>query len=153
MSISLLQISHNNTEVFFIRFENLNKSFGDNHVLKDINLYKHFECKKIIDKVFVADIKEYMHWENRSFFSLNEKDLAIHQPFFTYINDDASYVLFDSEVEGYDIQPAKEITDKLQIKSLTEKGFIAYNIMNNGKIVFVKYTDGTCSSYVIPYEQ
>ena len=122
-------------------------------VLKDIDLYKHFECDKKIDKVFVADIKEYMHWENRSFFSLNEKDLTIHQPYFTYRNDDASYVIFDSDSTGYDIQPAKEITDKLQIKSLTEKGFIAYNIMNNGKIVFVKYTDGTCSSYVIPYEQ
>ena len=121
--------------------------------LKDIDLYKHFECEKKIDKVFVADIKEYMQWENRSFFSLNEKDLAIHQPYFTYRNDDASYVLFDSEVEGYDIQPAKEITDKLQIKSLTEKGFIAYNIMNNGKIVFVKYEDDTTSSYVIPYEE
>ncbi len=121
--------------------------------LKDIDLYKHFECEKKIDKVFVADIKEYMYWENRSFFSLNEKDLAVHQPFFTYINDDASYMLFDSDVVGYDALPVKEITDKLQIKSLTEKGFIAYNILNNGKIVFVKYTDGTYSSYVIPYEK
>mgnify|MGYP003303339965 CR=1 FL=1 len=31
--------------------------------------------------------------------------------------------------------------------------YIAYNILNNGRIVFVKYTDGTYSSYVIPYEK
>ena len=119
-------------------------------VLKDIDLYKHFECKKEIEKVFVTDIKEYMQWENPG---VNKKDKAIHQPYFTYRNDDASYVIFDSQSTGYNIQPAKEVTDKLQIKSLTEKGYLAYNIMNNGKIVFVKYTDDSTTSYVIPYEK
>ena len=119
--------------------------------LKDLDLYKHFECKKEIEEVLVGDIRDYSVWENQS---LSEsKNAEIHQPFFTSGSDGFISVCFNSEEAGYTKPPVKEVTDKLQIKSLTEKGYIAYNIMNNGKIVFVKYTDETYSSYVIPYEK
>ncbi len=119
--------------------------------LKDLDLYKHFECKKEIEEVLVGDIRDYSIWENQS---LSEsKNAEIHQPFFTSGSDGFIAICFNSEEAGYTKPPVKEVTDKLQIKSLTEKGYIAYNILNNGRIVFVKYTDGTYSSYVIPYEK
>lgn len=119
--------------------------------LKDLDLYKHFECKKEIEEVLVGDIRDYSVWENQS---LSEsKNAEIHQPFFTSGSDEFISVCFNAEESGYTKPPIKKISDKSQIKSLTEKGYIAYNIMNNGKIVFVKYTDGTYSSYVIPYEK
>ena len=119
--------------------------------LKDLDLYKHFECKKEIEEVLVGDIRDYSVWENQS---LSEsKNAEIHQPFFTSGSDGFIAICFNAEEAGYTKPPVKEVTDKLQIKTLTEKGYIAYNIMNNGKIVFVKYTDGTYSSYVIPYEK
>ncbi len=119
--------------------------------LKDLDLYKHFECKKEIEEVLVGDIRDYSIWENQT---LSEsKNAEIHQPFFTSGSDGFIAICFNSEEAGYTKPPVKEVTDKLQIKSLTEKGYIAYNILNNGRIVFVKYTDGTYSSYVIPYEK
>ena len=119
--------------------------------LKDLDLYKHFECKKEIEEVLVSDIRDYSVWENQT---LSEsKNAEIHQPFFTSGSDGFIAVCFNTEEAGYTKPPVKEVTDKLQMKSLTEKGYIAYNILNNGRIVFVKYTDGTYSSYVIPYEQ
>lgn len=120
--------------------------------LKDLDLYKHFECKKEIEEVLVGDIRDYSVWENQSL-SESKSNAAVHQPFFTSGSDGFISVCFNSEEAGYTKPPVKEVTDKLQIKSLTEKGYIAYNIFNNGKIVFVKYTDGTYSSYVIPYEK
>ncbi len=121
-------------------------------VLKDIGLYKHFECEQEIEKVLVADIKDYISWEN-SALAINKKDVSIHQPYFTYMHNGWSHVCFDNYESGNYMPPVKEVTDKIQINSLTEKGYIAYNILNNGKIVFVKYTDGSYSSYVIPYEK
>ena len=119
--------------------------------LKDLDLYKHFECKKEIEEVLVCDIRDYSVWENQT---LSEsKNAEIHQPFFTSGSDGFIAICFNTEEAGYTKPPVKEVTDKLQIKTLTEKGYIAYNIMNNGKIVFVKYTDGTYSSYVNPYEK
>lgn len=121
-------------------------------VLKDTGLYEHFECKKEIKQVLVADIKEYISWEN-SALAVNKKDALVHQSYFTYIDNGWSHVCFESYERGDYMPPVKEVKDKIQIKALTEKGYIAYNIFNNGKIVFVKYTDDTCSSYVIPYEK
>lgn len=118
--------------------------------LKSLDLYKHFECKKEIKQVLVADIKEYIYWEN-STLATNKKDAFVHQSYFTYMDNGWSHVCFDSYDNGDYMPPVKEVTDKMQIKSLTEKGYIAYNVFNNGKIVFVKYSDGTLSSYVIPY--
>ena len=120
--------------------------------LKSLDLYKHFECKKEIEKVLVADVKEYISWEN-SALATNKKDVAVHQPYFTYTGNGWSEICFDCYENGEYMPPVKEVTDKIQIKSLTEKGFIAYNILNDGKIVFVKYSDDTTSSYVIPYEK
>ena len=120
--------------------------------LKSLNLYKHFECKKEIEKVLVADVKEYISWEN-SALATNKKDVAVHQPYFTYTGNGWSEICFNCYENGEYLPPVKEITDKIQIKSLIEKGYIAYNIFNDGKIVFVKYSDGTTSSYVIPYEK
>ncbi len=121
-------------------------------ILKDTGLYEYFECEKEIKQVLVADIKEYVYWEN-SALATNKKDALVHQSYFTYMDNGWSHVCFDSYDNGEYVPPVKEVTDKMQIKSLTEKGYIAYNIMNNGKIIFVKYTDGTNSSYVIPYEE
>ena len=118
--------------------------------LKSLDLYKHFECKKEIKQVLVADIKEYIYWEN-STLATNKKDAFVHQSYFTYMDNGWSHVCFDSYDNGDYMPPVKEVTDKMQIKSLTEKGYIAYNVFNNGKIIFVKYSDGTLSSYVIPY--
>ena len=118
--------------------------------LKSLNLYKHFECKKEIEKVLVADVKEYISWEN-SALATNKKDVAVHQPYFTYTGNGWSEICFNCYENGEYLPPVKEITDKIQIKSLIKKGYIAYNIFNDGKIVFVKYSDGTTSSYVIPY--
>lgn len=120
--------------------------------LKDIDLYKYFESKKEIEKVLVADVKDYISWENRTL-ALNKKDVAVHQSYFTYMHNGWCHVCFTSYENGQYMPPVKEITDKIQIKSLIEKGYIAYNILNDGKIVFVKYADGTYSSYVIPYEK
>ena len=120
--------------------------------LKSLNLYKHFECKKEIEKVLVADVKEYISWEN-SALATNKKDVAVHQPYFTYTGNGWSEICFNCYENGEYLPPVKEITDKIQIKSLIEKGYIANNIFNDGKIVFVKYSDGTTSSYVIPYEK
>lgn len=120
--------------------------------LKELDLYRHFECKKEIQKVLVADIKEYVSWEN-STLANNKKDAIVHEPHFTYMDNGWSHVCIDSYDNGDYMPPVKEITDKMQIKSLTEKGYIAYNIFNNGKIIFVKYSDDTYSSYVIPYEK
>ncbi len=119
--------------------------------LKDLDLYKHFECKKEIEEVLVSDIRDYSVWENQT---LSEsKNAEIHQPFFTSGSDGFIAICFNTEEAGYTKPPVKEISDKIQIKTLTEKGYIAYNILNNGRIIFVKYTDGTYSSYVIPYEK
>lgn len=120
--------------------------------LKDMGLYEHFECKKEIKQVLVADIKEYISWDNGAL-ATNKKDAIVHQSYFTYMDNGWSHACFDSYYNGEYMPPVKEVTDKLQIKSLTEKGYIAYNVFNNGKIVFVKYSDDTCSSYVIPYEK
>ncbi len=120
--------------------------------LKDLDLYKHFECKKEIEEVLVGHIRDYSVWENQSL-SETKNAAAIHQPFFTTGSDGFISVCFNAEEAGYTKPPVKEVTDKLQIKSLTENGYIAYSILNNGRIVFVKYTDGTYSSYVIPYEK
>lgn len=121
-------------------------------VLKDTGLYKYFKNEKEIETVFVADVKEYISWENRAL-ATNKKDVAVHQPYFSYMHNGWSHVCFTSYKNGEYIPPVKEVTDKMQIKSLTEKGYIAYNIFNNGKLVFVKYSDDTLSSYVIPYEK
>lgn len=121
-------------------------------ILKDTGLYEHFECEKEIKQVLVADIKEYISWEN-SALAVNKKDATVHQSYFTYIHNGWSHACFDSYNNGEYMPPVKEVTDKMQIKALTEKGYLAYNVFNNGKIVFVKYTDDTCSSYVIPYEK
>ena len=120
--------------------------------LKDMGLYKYFECKKEIKQVLVADIKDYIYWEN-STLATNKKDAFVHQSYFTYMDNGWSHVCFDSYDNGEYMPPVKEVTDKMQIKSLTENGYIAYNVFNNGKIVFVKYSDDTLSSYVIPYEK
>ncbi len=128
-------------------------------VLKALNLYKHFECKKEIEQVYVGDIKEYVSWENRGV-SLSKKnaDAAVHQPYFTQnrrtMNQSTVYSFGYMNTDDFiEKPPIKEITDKLEIKSLIEKGYMAYNICNNGKMVFVKFTDDTYSFYVIPYEK
>ena len=120
--------------------------------LKDMGLYEHFDCKKEIKQVLVADIKEYIYWEN-STLATNKKDAFVHQSYFTYMDNGWSHVCFDSYDNGEYMPPVREVTDKMQIKSFTETGYIAYNVFNNGKIVFVKYSDDTLSSYVIPYEK
>ena len=99
-----------------------------------------------------SDIKEYIFWDNGAL-ATNKKDAIVHQSYFTYMDNSWSHACFDSYDRGEYMPPVKEVTDKLQIKSLTEKGYIAYNVFNNGKIVFVKYSDDTLSSYVIPYEK
>ncbi len=127
--------------------------------LKELNLYKHFECKKEIEQVYVGDIKEYVCWENRGVsLNKNTEDASVHQPYFTQnrrtmnqgIVYSYGYLNTDEFIEK---PPIKEITDKLEIKTLIEKGYMAYSICNNGKIVFVKFTDDTYSVYVIPYEK
>lgn len=120
--------------------------------LKALDLYKYFESKKKVEKVLVGDIKEYCIWENQGLYE-NHLGASIHQPLFSQFSGNRAVFCFHAEELGYSTPPLKEVSDKMQIKSLTEKGYIAYNIMNNGKIVFVKYTDETYSSYVIPYEQ
>ncbi len=120
--------------------------------LKDLELYKHFESKKEVEKVLVSDIKEYCIWENQGLYE-NQIGSSIHQPLFTQFPGNRAVFCFHAEELGYSKPPVKEVTDKIEIKSLTEKGYIAYNILNNGKIVFVKYTDETYSSFVIPYEK
>lgn len=126
-------------------------------VLKELNLYKHFECKKKIEQVYVGDIKEYVSWENRGIsLSRNSEDASVHQPYFTQnrrtmnqgIVYSYGYLNTDEFIEK---PPIKEITNKLEIKSLIDKSYMAYNIINNGKIVFVKFTDNTYSTFVIPY--
>ena len=127
--------------------------------LKELNLYKHFECKKEIEQVYVSDIKEYVCWENRGVsLSKNTEDASVHQPYFTQnrrtmnqgIVYSYGYLNTDEFIEK---PPIKEITNKLEIKSLIDKSYMAYNIINNGKMVFVKFTDNTYSFYVIPYEK
>lgn len=127
--------------------------------LKELNLYKHFECKKEIEQVYVGDIKEYVCWENRGVsLSKNTEDASVHQPYFTQnrrtmnqgIVYSYGYLNTDEFIEK---PPIKEITNKLEIKSLIDKSYMAYSIFNNGKIVFVKFTDDTYSVYVIPYEK
>ncbi len=119
--------------------------------LKEINLYKYFENKKDIEGVLVADIRDYVYWHGGMLFDENAR--TIHQPYFISDIDGYCWSLYGTPFDDYEQPPVKEITDKLEIKSLTEKGYIAYNILNNGRIVFVKYTDETYSSYVIPYEK
>ncbi len=150
----------------FVSYQNYSSPNGTNYLnfyinpnmkntvkaLKDLDLYKYFECKKEIEEVLVGDIRDYSVWENQSI-SESKSNAAIHQPFFTSGSDGLVFVCFYAEETGYTKPPVKKVTDKMQIKSLTEKGYIAYNILNNGRIVFVKYTDGTYSSYVVPYEK
>ena len=120
--------------------------------LKDLDLYKHFESKKEVETVLVSDIKEYCIWENQGLYE-NQTGSSIHQPIFSQFPGNRAVFAFHAEELGYSEPPVTEVTDKKQIKALTEKGYIAYNILNNGKIVLVKYTDETYSSFVIPYEQ
>lgn len=120
--------------------------------LKTLELYKYFDCKKEVETVLVSDIKEYCVWENQGLYE-NQTGSSIHQPFFCQFPGNRAVFCFHAEELGYSKPPVTEITDKTQIKSLTEKGYIAYNILNNGKIVFVKYTDETYSSFVVPYEK
>ena len=127
--------------------------------LKDLNLYKYFECEKEIAQVYVGDIKEYACWENRGVsLSKNTEDASVHQPYFTQnrrtMNQSTVFSFgYMNTDEFTEKPPIKEITNKLEIKSLIDKGYMAYNIFNNGKIVFVKFTDDTYAFYVIPYEK
>ncbi len=120
--------------------------------LKELKLYKHFENKKEVETVLVSNIKEYCIWENQGLYE-NQTGPSIHQPIFSQFPGNRAVFAFHAEELGYSEPPVTEVTDKMQIKALTEKGYIAYNILNNGKIVLVKYTDESYSSFVIPYEQ
>lgn len=127
--------------------------------LKDIDIYKYLKNKKEVKRVLVADITDYVLWENFDSSKILKGEAYVHCPYFTqYYSDVNTKNCFS----GYDNPnsfatrpaiPVKEITNKLDIKSLIEKSYPAYNVGDNGKLVFVEYTDESFSYYVIPYEK
>ena len=136
----------------------LNKNMTNTFkVLKEIDIYKYLETKKEIKRVLVTDITEYVQWNNYDFSKILKNETYIHCPYFTqYYSEVNSKNCFF----GYDDPnnfaprppvPVEEITNKLEIKSLIEKSYLAYNVGNNGKLVFIEHTDGTYITYVIPY--
>ncbi len=144
------QFSERSLCINFYVNENMTNTIN---ALKELDLYKYLKNTKEICGVLVADIKDYASWQNGRFF--DKKSKTVHQPYFVYDNNEYYWTVYEAPVPygDYGKPPFKEVTDKLQIKSLTENGYMAYNILNNGKFVFVKYADDTYSSYVIPYEK
>lgn len=128
-------------------------------VLKKIDIYKYLETKKEVKRVLVADVTEYVQWDNYDFSKILKSETYIHCPYFTqyysYANAEKCFFGYDdpNDFAPRPSVPVKEITNKLEIKSLIEKSYLAYNVGNNGKLVFVEYTDETLSTYVIPYEE
>ena len=119
-------------------------------VLEELNLLQYFENKKEIKRVLVGDIKEYISWNN-GIYNLNKKDIATHQPYFTQNYDAFCILAYTSDPREIVHPPVKEITDKLEIKSLTENSLLSYNVINNGRLVFVEYADETYACFVLPY--
>lgn len=138
----------------------LNKNMTNTlKVLKEIDIYNYLETEKEIKRVLVADITEYVQWDNYDFSKVLKDKTYIHCPYFTQYYSDVNatncFLGYDDPNNFAPIPsvPVEEVTNKLEIKSLIEKSYLAYNVGDNGKLVFVEYTDESYSTYVIPYEK
>ena len=149
-------------------------------VLKELNLYQYLtDNKEKIDRVFIADAKEYFDWkcnvytENEMYFRMYEmsayflpdSDLGNDIMFFgkskytinevlqeQYPDSDFIYEDYDSlGVFDYTTAPVEEIKNTKEMYTLLTKAHIAYYDEElKGKILFVDYAAGIDTAYYIP---
>lgn len=119
--------------------------------LQNFQLYSFIQPTQRPIRALLCDIDAINKWASPT----TIWDIKANQPYFV----SHSFHLIDQYFDAFDYNitdsklPATEITDVAEIQKLMAKGYMAYNIHTDGKILFVEHADGTYSAYVIPYNK
>ncbi len=149
-------------------------------VLKSLGLYQYLTDNKAeIERVFIADAKEYFEWKQKASDEIYYYELYMPGVYFVPDLDLENDILFFGEADGsnpvknhfgddyyselydyygdvvdeldYSDAPVEEIKNpKERVKLLTEAHIKYYDEELKGKILFVDYADGVDNAYYIP---